>query len=105
MTQEHVPVLIVGAGGAGLSMSLLLRQQGIASMLIERRRDISWVPRARNLNFRTLEVFRGLGLGNEVHAAGMHHSRIFRKPSLASPEEEELVIPQLEPSGLEKISP
>jgi 2-polyprenyl-6-methoxyphenol hydroxylase-like FAD-dependent oxidoreductase len=105
MAHEHVPVLIVGAGGAGLSMLLLLRQQGIASMVIERRRDISWVPRARNLNFRTLEAFRGLQLGKEVHAAGMHHSRIFRKPSLASPEEEELVIPQLEPSGLEKISP
>lgn len=26
MTQEHVPVLIVGAGGAGLSLSLLLHQ-------------------------------------------------------------------------------
>jgi 2-polyprenyl-6-methoxyphenol hydroxylase-like FAD-dependent oxidoreductase len=29
MTQEHVPVLIVGAGGAGLTMSLLLQQQGL----------------------------------------------------------------------------
>jgi 2-polyprenyl-6-methoxyphenol hydroxylase-like FAD-dependent oxidoreductase len=105
MAQEHAPVFIVGAGGAGLSMSLLLRQQGIASLLIERRSDISWVPRARNLNFRTLEVFRGLGLGKEVHAAGMHGSRIFRKPSLASPEQEEVAIPQLEPPHMEKLSP
>jgi len=105
MAQEHVPVLIIGAGGAGLSMSLLLRQHGIASMLIERRSDISWVPRARNLNFRTLEVFRGLGLGREVHAAGMHVSRIFRKRTLASSEQEELAIPQLEPSYSERISP
>ncbi|MBV9227774.1 MAG: FAD-dependent monooxygenase, partial [Chloroflexi bacterium] len=29
MAQEHTPVLIVGAGGAGLSLSLLLSQQGI----------------------------------------------------------------------------
>ncbi|TAM94092.1 MAG: FAD-binding protein, partial [Chitinophagaceae bacterium] len=48
---EQVPVLIVGAGSAGLSLSLLLLQQGIQSILIEKRRDISWVPRARNLNF------------------------------------------------------
>lgn len=36
--------------------SLLLLQQGIHPLLIERRADISWYPRARNLNFRTLEI-------------------------------------------------
>ena len=68
--QEQTPVLIVGAGGAGLSLSLMLRQQGIPSLLIERRPDVSWYPRARNLNFRTLEVFRGLGLEGKVIKAG-----------------------------------
>jgi putative polyketide hydroxylase len=83
-----VPVLIVGAGGAGLAMALLLQQQGIASVLVERRPDVSWYPRARNLNFRTLEVFRGLGLEAQVIAAGAPISRAFRKPTLASPQEE-----------------
>ena len=87
--KERVPVLIVGAGGAGLSLSLLLRQQGIASVLVERRSDVSWFPRARNLNFRTLEVFRGLGLEAQVIAAGNHVSRMFRKETLVSPEQEE----------------
>ena len=86
---ERVPVLIVGAGTAGLSLSLLLRQQGIASMLVEQRPDVSWFPRARNLNFRTLEVFRGLGLEAQVIAAGSHVSRMFRKETLASPEQED----------------
>ena len=89
MAQEHVSVLIVGAGGAGLSLSLLLQQQGILSVLIERRSDVSWFPRARNLNFRTLEVFRGLGLEAEVLAAGTHFSQTFRKETLASSEREE----------------
>jgi putative polyketide hydroxylase len=62
MTQEQVPVLIVGASGAGLSLPLLLLQQGIQPLLVERRADISIYPRARNLTFRSLEVFRGLGL-------------------------------------------
>src|SRR6266498_3961252 len=88
MTQEHIPVLIVGAGGAGLTLSLLLQQQGIASVLVERRPDVSWYPRARNLNFRTLEVFRGLGLEAQVLAAGTHVSQTFRKQTLASPERE-----------------
>jgi len=105
MTQEHIPVLIVGAGGAGLSLSLLLRQQGILSMLVERRSDVSWYPRARNLNFRTLEIFRGLGLEAEVRAAGTRVSRVFRKQSLASSEQEELLDPSMLFEHLEAISP
>ena len=89
LAQERVPVLIVGAGGAGLSLCLLLRQQGIASILVEQRSEISWYPRARNLNFRTLEVFRGLGLGAGVIAAGSHVSRMFRKETLVAAEREE----------------
>lgn len=91
LAKERVPVLIVGAGGAGLTLSLLLRQQGIGSVLVEQRADVSWYPRARNLNFRTLEVFRGLGLERQVIAAGSHVSRVFRKEALASPEREELL--------------
>jgi 2-polyprenyl-6-methoxyphenol hydroxylase-like FAD-dependent oxidoreductase len=94
VTDEHVPVLIVGAGGAGLSLSLLLHQQGIASVLVDRRSDVSWYPRARNLNFRTLEVFRGLGLEPQVIAAGAHLSRTLRKATLVSHGEEE--FPSLE---------
>src|SRR6266446_3749272 len=86
--EDSVPVLIVGAGGAGLSLSLMLHQQGIASLLVERRPDVSWYPRARNLNFRTLEVFRGLGLEGAVIAAGARVSRTFRKETVASHGEE-----------------
>jgi putative polyketide hydroxylase len=45
--------------------------------------------RSRNLNFRTLEVFRGLGLEAQVIAAGAHFSRALRKETLTSHEEEE----------------
>jgi putative polyketide hydroxylase len=84
MAPEQVPVLIVGAGGGGLSLSLLLLQQGIRPLLVERRADVSWYPRARNLNFRTLEVFRGLGLSEEIHRAGAQVSRIFARERLTS---------------------
>jgi putative polyketide hydroxylase len=91
MDPEQVPVLIVGAGVGGLSLSLLLLQQGIHPLLIERRADVSWYPRARNLNFRTLEVFRGLGLSDDIHAAGAQVSRIFARQHLASREQKELL--------------
>jgi 2-polyprenyl-6-methoxyphenol hydroxylase-like FAD-dependent oxidoreductase len=105
MVQKHTPVLIVGAGGAGLSLSLLLLQQGIASLVIERRSGLSWFPRARNLNFRTLEIFRGLGLEAEIRAAGTRVSRLFRKSSLAATEHEELLDPTSLVEHLEEISP
>src|SRR5947207_8275682 len=76
MTQQHTPVLIVGAGGAGLSLSVLLLQQGVHPLVIERRDDISVYPRARNLNFRSLEVLRRLGLVAEVRAAGARISHV-----------------------------
>lgn len=106
MAQEHTPVLIVGAGGAGLSLSLLLHQQGIASVLVERRPDVSWVPRARNLNFRTLEVFRGLGLEEELHAAGSRVTHSYLKETLASPEQKEVLnVDALTPPNQQEISP
>src|SRR5579859_2051246 len=105
MTQEHAPVLIVGAGGAGLSLSLLLHQQGISSLLIERRIDASWYPRARSLNFRTLEVLRGLGLEAEVLAGGARLSRMFRKHSLAASQQEEILNPIAMVEHLEDITP
>ncbi|MBV9228983.1 MAG: FAD-dependent monooxygenase [Chloroflexi bacterium] len=108
MTQERTPVLIVGAGGAGLSLSLLLHQQGIASMLVERRPDVSWVPRARNLNFRTLEVLRGLGLHEEVYAAGSRVTHSYLKETLASPEKKALyglIIDSLFPPPQQELTP
>jgi putative polyketide hydroxylase len=104
MTQEHVPILIVGAGGAGLSLSLLLHQQGIASLLIERRINTSWYPRARSLDFRKLEVLRGLGLEAEVLAGGAPISRMFRKHSLAASEQEEIPNPIAVVEHLEAIT-
>jgi 2-polyprenyl-6-methoxyphenol hydroxylase-like FAD-dependent oxidoreductase len=106
--QEHIPVLLVGAGGAGLSLSLLLHQQGISSMLVERRPDVSWVPRARNLNFRTMEVFRGLGLAEEVHAASGGVTHTYLKETLASPEQKEmpgLKVEDFIPPNQQEISP
>jgi len=93
MEPKPVPVLIVGAGGAGLALSLLLLQQGIQPLLIERRSEVSWYPRTRNLNFRTLEIFRSLGLAEKIRDAGAHVSRIFSRVRLASSEENFILDP------------
>lgn len=74
-------------------------------MLIERRRDLSWFPRARTLNFRTMEIFRGLGVGEEVHAAGTRVSRILRREHLTDSKEEEVLDPALQIEHIEALSP
>jgi 2-polyprenyl-6-methoxyphenol hydroxylase-like FAD-dependent oxidoreductase len=71
----------------------LLLQQGIHPLVVERRETVSWYPRARNLNFHTMEVLRSLGLSDDIHAAGGHVSRIFAREYLASRREREVLDP------------
>ena len=77
MTQEHIPVLIVGGGIVGLSASLFLSRQGIASLLVERHPGTSIHPRARGVNARTMELYRELGLEEAIRVAGTELSPSF----------------------------
>ncbi len=87
MTVEHFPVLIVGAGAAGLATSALLAKHGVRSLLVEKRSEIFIYPKARNLSFRSLEILRGLGLADEIHAIGHGVSDMLSKPTLNSDEQ------------------
>jgi len=69
MVEEH-PVLIVGGGVVGLSVSLFLARHGVASVLVERHPTTSIFPRARGVNGRTMELFRELGLEERIRDAG-----------------------------------
>jgi len=64
----NVPVLVVGGGPAGLMTSLLLAGHGVRSLLVERHPGTSVLPRAVGINVRTMEIFRTLGLDQEVEA-------------------------------------
>lgn len=86
MAVEHVPVLIVGAGAGGLATSALLAKHGVRSLLVEKRREVFIYPKARNLTFRSLEILRGLGLADQVHAVAEGVSDMLAKPALNSTE-------------------
>lgn len=58
---DNRPVLIIGAGPAGLGASIELARCGIRSILIERNERTSWHPKTRNFNTRTMEIARGWG--------------------------------------------
>jgi putative polyketide hydroxylase len=83
----HVPVLIVGAGVGGLATSALLAKYGVRSLLVEKRREVFRYPKARNLSFRSLEILRGLGLSDAVHAVADGVSDLVVKPTLNSAQE------------------
>ena len=67
----EVPVLIVGGGPVGLSASILLSRLGVGSRLVERHPGTAFHPKARNINMRTMEVFRQCGVEDAVRAAGL----------------------------------
>ncbi|APR81491.1 FAD-binding monooxygenase, PheA/TfdB family, similarity to 2,4-dichlorophenol 6-monooxygenase [Minicystis rosea] len=67
---QRVPVLIVGGGVVGLSAALFLRRHGVETALVERHVGTSIHPRARGVNARTMELYRGLGLEEAIVAAG-----------------------------------
>jgi putative polyketide hydroxylase len=105
MNVAHTPVLIVGAGAGGLATSALLAKHGVRSLLVEKRREIFIYPKARNLSFRSLEILRGLGLGDEVHAVADRVSDMVVKPTLNSAEEELAIDIDAFFAGLDQLSP
>ncbi|MBR1217697.1 FAD-dependent monooxygenase [Bradyrhizobium sp. U87765 SZCCT0131] len=57
------PVLIAGGGPVGLTLALLLAQQGVRSIIVERRPPrVESAPKAHVINPRSLEIYRALGL-------------------------------------------
>lgn len=88
MYVTRVPVLIVGAGVGGLATSALLGKYGVSSLLAERRPEVFIYPKARNVNFRTFEILRRLGVGDAIHAVAEHPSATVVKATLNSATEE-----------------
>lgn len=68
MSQEKVPVLIVGGGLAGLSTAVFLAHHGVKATLVERHPTTSVHPKARAINPRTMELYRAVGMEERVRA-------------------------------------
>jgi putative polyketide hydroxylase len=65
-SSEDIPVLIAGGGMVGLAAATFLAQQGVRSVAIERLKASSPLPRAAFFHMRTLEMFRSVGIEDQV---------------------------------------
>ncbi|WP_161605984.1 FAD-dependent monooxygenase [Microlunatus speluncae] len=66
-----VPVVICGAGPAGLVAAIELARAGIEVTLVERRPDTLALPRATAISTRTMEILRSWGLEPQVRRVAM----------------------------------
>ena len=70
----EVPVLIVGAGPAGLTSALALARYGVPTLTVERHPSTAHTPRAHIINQRTVEIFRALGISAAFHEVAIPQS-------------------------------
>ncbi|KAK3716211.1 hypothetical protein LTR37_006656 [Vermiconidia calcicola] len=66
MIPSNCAVAIVGGGPVGLVCSILLSLNHIDHVLFERQPDTSIHPKAVGLNQRTIEIFRKIGVEEEI---------------------------------------
>lgn len=105
MSNRRLPVLIAGAGVGGLSMSAMLARDGVDSLLVEKRRATFVYPKARNLNFRSLEILRRLGVGDAVDEVAEHISTMVCKETLSNPEQSRVFDAASTLASAEGLSP
>ncbi len=80
------PVLIAGAGPAGLAAAVELTRRDIPVLLVERRTALSPHPRATVLSLRSMELVRSWGLETEVRARSADvDPRMLEADTLAAP--------------------
>lgn len=70
MSVQHVPVLVVGGGLAGLSAAVFLAHHGVPALLVEQHRTTSIHPKARGQSPQTMEALRIAGIADQARSGG-----------------------------------
>ena len=107
-TAVKTQVAIIGAGPAGTLLSLMLRQRGVDSIVIERQSKDYILDRIRAgvLEWTSVEVLTAAGLGDRLMAEGNRHGSVdiaFRNRDIISIDFERLAGKPMVAYGQTKI--
>ena len=69
--QRTTQVLIAGAGPAGLTAAIALARQGVDTLVVDRKRELSSLPRATVISTRSMELLRSWGLEQDILAGAI----------------------------------
>lgn len=69
--EERVSVLVIGAGPTGLTLAIDLGQRGVDCLVVEATGERSANPRCNTTSARSMEIFRRLGIAEDVRRAGL----------------------------------
>ncbi len=78
---DYVPVIIVGAGPAGITAATLLGQYGISTLVLDRHETVYPLPRAVHADDEIYRILARLGVGDEfaAHRRSAHGLRLLDK--------------------------
>src|SRR5262245_3272004 len=83
-TTPATEVLIVGAGPTGLALALWLAKLGVAIRIVDKSDEPGETSRAIAVHARTLELYRQLGVAEDVVAGGIKAAHLtFRREGVA----------------------
>ena len=84
---QQLPVLVVGAGPAGLATAIGLARNGVSSMIVERHPGTSIFPKASGISTRTMEILRSWGLEEAMREQSQHVQPLMSvRPTLTGPQ-------------------
>jgi 2-polyprenyl-6-methoxyphenol hydroxylase-like FAD-dependent oxidoreductase len=69
--EEHLGVLVVGAGPTGLTLALDLARRGVGCHVVEATTERAVNPRCNTTSARSMEIFRRLGIADDIRRAGL----------------------------------
>ncbi|CCM05220.1 uncharacterized protein FIBRA_07430 [Fibroporia radiculosa] len=83
----EVPILIAGAGPAGLVLALVLLQNGVSVRIIDKEPNFRPGQRGAGLQARTLEIFSHLGILQDILAIALNGfpRRVYKLPGGTDP--------------------